>query len=236
MWCEKGEILRTCGMHAAVNSERWRCLLNRFGQARVERCVANERWNIAENLEFHFGAISDCDIFHDFANAADELRAQIVVENAQRSLHGGGLRNNVERAACRKLADGERRFLVGWHFARDQFLQREVDVHGGIDRIDAEGWHGAVGALAGEGDLESIDGCVRHIAVSNEADWRDDATCVATAASTCGDSSTPSLMQASAPLNVSSPGWESNFTVPQSSDSCALRSFAAPSSEAVCIS
>ena len=63
--------------------------------------------------------------------------------------------------------------MVGWHFARDQFLQREVDVHGGIDRIDAEGWHGAVGAFAGEGDLESINGCVRHIAVSNEADWRD---------------------------------------------------------------
>ena len=93
------------------------CLLNRFGQARVERCVANERWNIAENLKFHFGAISSCDIFHDFANAADELHAQLVVENAQRSLHDSGLRNNVERAACRKLADGERRFLIGWHFA-----------------------------------------------------------------------------------------------------------------------
>ena len=30
-----------------------------------------------------------------------------------------------------------------------------------------------MGAFAGEGDLESIDGCVRHIAVSNEADRRD---------------------------------------------------------------
>lgn len=131
MWREKREILRTCGMHAAVNSERWRCLLNRFRQACVERRVANERRNIAENLEFHFGAISGCDIFYNFTNAADELRAQIVVENAQRSLHDGGLRNNVECAACRKLADGERRFLIGWHFARDELLQREVDVHGG---------------------------------------------------------------------------------------------------------
>ena len=80
------------------------------------------------------------------------------MEGSQSALEHSPFGNDVGHISGSELADGQHRLLSTANLPGHEGLQRQVDLDGSVNGVDAAFGHGAVAAPAGEGELEAIYG------------------------------------------------------------------------------
>ena len=112
----------------------------------------------AVELRGRLGAEGGGDAGGDVAQLALQDVADLGGEPARGAAHAHGFRDDVEGVAALDAADRDHAGLRGLDVAGDDALEGGDDVGGDHHRVVALVRHGAVRALAGDGDLEVGDG------------------------------------------------------------------------------
>ena len=129
------------------------------------RLVAHKRAHLGKRLDLHRRVVHGGRAFCHLAHAAHQQCAGLLVVCADGTAQHGRVRDDVRRRAGHKLSHSQHAGLRGFAFARDELLQREMNVHAHVDGVNGNVRVRAVRAAPVDRDLKPVYGGHHHARV-----------------------------------------------------------------------
>ena len=134
--------------------------------------VEHQRRNVRERLDGRRGAIRCGHAVDDLGDTLLEMRHELDIEAAQRSLEHAGVGNDVCGLTASELAHGKCDLFSSRHLASDELLKRQVHMHARRDGINADLGARAMTALALERNAKTKHARERWASVEHQAKRR----------------------------------------------------------------